>query len=75
MHPLVFGEYPETMVDIVGERLPNFNNQEKKMVKGSLDFVGVNQYTSYYIFEPHNEDKIGTSYEADINIGYACKNL
>ncbi|KAA3455744.1 beta-glucosidase 44-like [Gossypium australe] len=53
IHPLVYGEYPRTMQVIVGNRLPKFTKEEVKMVKGSFDFVGINQYTTYYIYDPH----------------------
>ncbi|KAH9763612.1 Beta-glucosidase 44 [Citrus sinensis] len=53
IHPIVYGEYPKTMQNIVGNRLPKFTKEEVKMVKGSIDFVGINQYTAYYMYDPH----------------------
>ncbi|WRX17621.1 Glycoside hydrolase family 1 - like 9 [Theobroma cacao] len=41
------------MQEIVGNRLPKFTKEEVKMVKGSIDFVGINQYTAYYMYDPH----------------------
>lgn len=32
----------------MGSRLPKFSTAEAALVKGSLDFVGVNHYTTYY---------------------------
>nr|DAD35015.1 TPA_asm: hypothetical protein HUJ06_005655 [Nelumbo nucifera] len=32
----------------VGRRLPTFSRAEAALVKGSLDFVGINHYTTYY---------------------------
>ena len=49
VEPLVFGEYPETIKEIAGSRIPVFTNHESKMVKGSIDFIGVNYYNTYYI--------------------------
>ncbi|XP_022889326.1 beta-glucosidase-like [Olea europaea var. sylvestris] len=46
--PIVIGDYPESMKERVGTRLPIFTSQEEKLVKGSYDFLGVNYYTSYY---------------------------
>lgn len=40
MDPFVFGEYPKSMRDIVKERLPKCTEEEKMMIKGSLDFLG-----------------------------------
>lgn len=34
---------------ITGNRLPTFTDEEKEMVKGSFDFIGVNHYTSSFI--------------------------
>ncbi|XP_031271279.1 beta-glucosidase 24-like [Pistacia vera] len=48
MEPLVFGEYPQIMKQIVKQRLPSFSIEEKKLVKGSFDFIGVNYYTTRY---------------------------
>ncbi|XP_039031403.1 beta-glucosidase 44-like [Hibiscus syriacus] len=71
IHPLVYGEYPRTMQVIVGNRLPKFTKQEVKMVKGSFDFVGINQYTTYYIYDPHQPKPKVLSYQQDWNAGFA----
>ncbi|KAI9113965.1 hypothetical protein K1719_015216 [Acacia pycnantha] len=34
IHPSAYGEYPRTMQVIVGDRLPNFTEEEVKIVKG-----------------------------------------
>ncbi|WRX18667.1 Glycoside hydrolase family 1 - like 10 [Theobroma cacao] len=46
--PLIFGEYPKSMRSLVGRRLPKFTEAESKMLKGSIDFLGVNYYTANY---------------------------
>lgn len=46
--PLMFGDYPSSMRTRVGSRLPKFSRSESALVKGSLDFVGINHYTTYY---------------------------
>lgn len=48
MDPLVYGSYPISMRELVKERLPKFTPEEKKMMKGSFDFIGINYYTSRY---------------------------
>ncbi|XVF11560.1 hypothetical protein REPUB_Repub08aG0038200 [Reevesia pubescens] len=48
MEPLVRGHYPRSMRKIVKNRLPVFTAKEKKLVKGSFDFIGINYYTSRY---------------------------
>ncbi|KAI3831303.1 hypothetical protein MKX03_034089 [Papaver bracteatum] len=48
MDPLFFGDYPISMRTRAGSRLPKFSKAEAAVVKGSLDFVGINHYTTYY---------------------------
>lgn len=36
------------MRSLVGHRLPKFSPLESEMLKGSIDFLGINYYTSYY---------------------------
>ncbi|KAK6933694.1 Glycoside hydrolase family 1 [Dillenia turbinata] len=51
MDPLVFGHYPETMVSMVGERLPKFSAEESLLVKGSFDFLGLNYYMGFFAID------------------------
>jgi beta-glucosidase len=46
--PVYKGDYPEVMKEKLGERLPEFSNSEKEMIKGSSDFFGLNHYTTMY---------------------------
>ncbi|KAF8399024.1 hypothetical protein HHK36_014890 [Tetracentron sinense] len=71
LHPIVYGEYPKTMQYIVGKRLPKFSKAEVMMVKGSMDFVGINQYTTYYMYDPHQPKPKLTRYQMDWNAGFA----
>ncbi|KAF7833955.1 beta-glucosidase 24-like [Senna tora] len=48
MEPLVFGDYPKSMRDLVKQRLPCFTQEEKNLIKGSFDFIGINYYTARY---------------------------
>lgn len=48
IEPLILGNYPNTMINRVGDRLPRFTKAESALVKGSLDFVGINHYTTFY---------------------------
>lgn len=49
LNPLIFGEYPGTMKENVGSRLPFFTNKESILVKGSIDFLGINYYNAFYV--------------------------
>jgi beta-glucosidase/6-phospho-beta-glucosidase/beta-galactosidase len=46
--PFFFGDYPATMRSRVGSRLPKFTEKEAALVNGSLDFMGINHYTTFY---------------------------
>ena len=50
LDPMILGDYPKSMKDNVKERLPVFTEEENKLVMGSLDFIGVNYYTSRYAY-------------------------
>ncbi|KAG5015748.1 hypothetical protein JHK85_021884 [Glycine max] len=46
--PVFYGDYPESMKSSVGSRLPKFTKAESEGLKNSIDFLGVNYYTTYY---------------------------
>ncbi|PKA65106.1 Beta-glucosidase 18 [Apostasia shenzhenica] len=48
LDPLIFGDYPSEMREILGPRLPTFSSDEKKKLQNTLDFVGINHYTTRY---------------------------
>lgn len=71
LHPITYGEYPKSLQEIVKERLPKFTKEELKMVKGSIDFVGINQYTAYYMYDNHLIQSKPTSYALDWRCGFS----
>lgn len=72
LHPMTFGDYPKIMRKIVGSRLPTFTYEQSNLVKGSLDFLGVNYYTSKYA-EDSNSSSILLSYTTDSHVNNTCK--
>ncbi|KAF0910477.1 hypothetical protein E2562_002933 [Oryza meyeriana var. granulata] len=48
MDPLVRGDYPQNMRELVGNRLLEFTKEQSEMVKGAFDFIGLNYYSSSY---------------------------
>lgn len=46
--PIWFGDYPASMKQRCGDRLPKFTESEMRMLKNSSDFFGLNHYTSRY---------------------------
>ncbi|XP_058083767.1 beta-glucosidase 22-like isoform X3 [Magnolia sinica] len=57
VHPVVYGDYPEIMKKNAGSRIPSFTRSESEQVKGSIDFLGVNHYTTAYIQDDSNGPK------------------
>lgn len=68
MHPLTYGDYPEIMCKLVGNRLPKFTIEQAEMVKGSSDFVGLNYYTTMYTANIVTPSKENISYVSDIQV-------
>ncbi|PHT44262.1 Beta-glucosidase 34 [Capsicum baccatum] len=48
LDPLLLGNYPLSMQKMVAKRLPAISPQESKLLKGSIDFLGINHYTTLY---------------------------
>ncbi|GAU49788.1 hypothetical protein TSUD_94290 [Trifolium subterraneum] len=48
LDPLNFGKYPLSMETLVAERLPKITHATSNLLVGSLDFIGINHYTSMY---------------------------
>lgn len=55
LDPIFFGDYPETMCEKLGDNLPKFSEEDKKLIKNSVDFVGLNHYTSRFIAHSTND--------------------
>lgn len=47
--PVQKGDYPLVMRETVGERLPKFTEEEKRDLKRSSDFFGLNHYSTHRI--------------------------
>ncbi|XP_065625528.1 vicianin hydrolase-like [Quercus suber] len=63
-HPITYGDYPQSMKSLVGNRLPKFTEAESKLLKGSLDFLGLNYYTTNYA-ESAASNSVNISYVTD----------
>ncbi|WOK97506.1 hypothetical protein Cni_G06214 [Canna indica] len=72
LDPLTYGQYPESIKEIVKDRLPKFTDEEVKIVKGSYDYLGINQYTSYYMQDIGVTNSKPISYQDDWHVGYKC---
>ncbi|GAB4833789.1 Beta-glucosidase 44 [Ancistrocladus abbreviatus] len=72
LDPIIYGEYPRTMQEIVGDRLPKFMKEDRLMVQGSIDLLGINEYTTFYMYNPPpQEQPQAFSYQQDWHVGFA----
>ncbi|XP_006650460.1 beta-glucosidase 8 isoform X2 [Oryza brachyantha] len=70
LDPLINGQYPKNMRDIVKERLPTFTPEQAKLVKGSADYFGINQYTASYMSDQPAPQQAPTSYSSDWHVSF-----
>ncbi|KAL5211104.1 hypothetical protein ABZP36_006727 [Zizania latifolia] len=70
LDPLINGHYPKVMQDIVKERLPTFTPEQAKLVKGSADYFGINQYTASYMADQPTTQQAPTSYSSDWHVSF-----
>ncbi|CAN6169068.1 unnamed protein product [Urochloa humidicola] len=70
LDPIINGRYPYSMQEIVKDRLPLFSDEESRMVKGSIDYVGINHYTSFYMKDPGTWDLTAVSYQDDWHVDF-----
>ncbi|KAG0583249.1 hypothetical protein M758_3G122500 [Ceratodon purpureus] len=61
LDPIYRGDYPAVMRTYVGDRLPVFAPSEVALLNGSLDFVGLNHYTSRLISNGTRPENLLTS--------------
>ncbi len=54
LDPIYFGKYPTIMQKQLGDRLPCLSPGESKAIKGTVDFLGINHYTSHYTINQQN---------------------
>ncbi|XP_048493530.1 beta-glucosidase 13 isoform X2 [Beta vulgaris subsp. vulgaris] len=71
MNPLVYGDYPEWIKKNING-LPEFNQEQKELVKGAYDFIGINYYTSRFM--QHNFSYDGMTGEITITFKTQIEN-
>nr|WAB06563.1 beta-glucosidase [Platycodon grandiflorus] len=49
LDPIFYGDYPESMQERLGDSLPIFSQKNKDLLRNSVDFVGLNHYTSRFV--------------------------
>ena len=63
----MFGDYPQVMKKNVGSRLPSFSKVQSELIKGSLDFIGINHYYSLYVNDRPLETGV-RDYNTDMSV-------
>ncbi|KAJ0751142.1 putative beta-glucosidase [Helianthus annuus] len=64
LDPSIFGDYPEELQEYLGRDLPNFSIDEKNFMKNSIDFIGINHYSTSYAKDCTNSSCSATSNRA-----------
>jgi beta-galactosidase len=54
--PIYKGDYPASMQERLGDRLPKFTPAEKELILGTSDFFGLNHYTTMYASHGKGEE-------------------
>uniref|UniRef100_A0A0D9ZN43 Pectinesterase n=1 Tax=Oryza glumipatula TaxID=40148 RepID=A0A0D9ZN43_9ORYZ len=87
LDPILLGDYPTEMREVLGQSLPKFTSKQKNRLQSTkLDFIGLNHYTTCYVkdcifspceIDPVNADaRVFSLYERDgVPIGKATWNL
>nr|QJC44971.1 beta glucosidase 8 [Stevia rebaudiana] len=60
----IFGDYPEEVKEYLGTNLPSFSNDEKNILKNSIDFIGINHYSTTYVKDCTNSSCSATGNRA-----------
>uniref|UniRef100_A0A453C754 Uncharacterized protein n=1 Tax=Aegilops tauschii subsp. strangulata TaxID=200361 RepID=A0A453C754_AEGTS len=68
LDPLARGDYPESMKELVGNRLPQFTKKQSELVKDSFDFIGINYYTTNYAGSLPLSNGLRNSYSTDARV-------
>jgi beta-glucosidase len=70
--PVFKGDYPASMREHLGNRLPHFTDAEKELLKGSIDFFALNHYSTMYVANGNgvhrhadNHDSLGIEMSSD----------
>lgn len=54
LDPIYYGQYPASMRQALGSRLPSFSSAQSHQLKGSADYLAINHYTSRFGAAPQS---------------------
>ncbi|CAA7037184.1 unnamed protein product [Microthlaspi erraticum] len=75
LDPTTTGDYPQSMKDAVGTRLPKFTKEQKEKLKGSADFVGINYYFSFFARKTEKPDPRSPTWALDAGAEFEPKTV
>jgi len=64
--PIWLGDYPASMRERVGDRLPRLTDEDRALIHGSADFFGLNHYTTMYAAHGDGHEPMATFSNAGI---------
>ncbi|GMH27270.1 hypothetical protein Nepgr_029113 [Nepenthes gracilis] len=67
LDPVMYGRYPKSMQAIVGDRLPQFSEKESHMLRNSVDYVGLQYYTTKFATDTGVSDSNELRYTTDMH--------
>ena len=59
--PIYLGDYPASMRERLGSRLPQFSEEDKRLIQGSSDFFGLNHYSTLLASDAPEGDAVEIS--------------
>lgn len=64
LDPIYYGDYPKVMREKLGDRLPEFSEEDIELLRNSVDFVGLNHYTTRFIAHANESPEESDFYKA-----------
>mmetsp|Transcript_2477 Transcript_2477/g.7137 ORF Transcript_2477/g.7137 Transcript_2477/m.7137 type:complete len:411 (-) Transcript_2477:198-1430(-) len=70
LEPLLSGDYPAAMRRNVGERLPSFSPEQRELLIGSIDLLGINHYSTHMVRDVADGERgdASSGWEADQHV-------
>lgn len=72
LNPVFYGDYPDELKKRARTRIPSFSKQESEQIKGSCDFIGVNNYCETEIKDSISKKRDTEDFYADMGVDMIC---
>jgi beta-glucosidase/6-phospho-beta-glucosidase/beta-galactosidase len=64
--PVIYGDYPDRIKFILGNRLPRFTEAQSKLVKGSIDFLALSYYSAGFAETIPSANGVNVTFWTDV---------